>query len=105
MRLKPGVSARGISPELLLGIMVLDAIYKNVTGADAVVTSLRDGTHHRASKHYRGDGADFRTIQASITPDTAERIRAEARAQLGKDYDIVVEGNHIHLEFDPKGPT
>lgn len=25
------------------------------------------------------------------------------RARLGRDYDVVVEGDHVHVEHDPKG--
>ena len=103
MKIKPGVRTRGVSSELLIALMVMDSSYKNITGTQLVVTSIVDGTHMGNSKHYRGDGADGRTSQAGITQNKAHQIVADCRAQLGSDYDFVVEEDHIHTEYDPKG--
>lgn len=103
MRLKPGVRMRTVLPQLVIGMMVLDAVYKNVTGADMVVTSITDGQHSSKSQHWLGGAFDSRTKLANIPRDTAEQIAAESRAQLGPDWDIVVEDDHIHSEYDPKG--
>lgn len=31
-----------------------------------------------------------------------EEIKKDIQAAIGPDYDVIVESNHIHLEFDPK---
>jgi hypothetical protein len=30
-------------------------------------------------------------------------IRNQIKELLGPDYDVVIENDHIHIEYDPKG--
>lgn len=70
---------------------------------DCWCTSVTDGTHKprsgKKSKHYDGLAADFRTRAVDV--DYHERIAARMREYLTEEYQVVVEGNHIHAEFDP----
>lgn len=94
--LKPGVRAAGIRPEIALALHVADGIWQ-AQGQDLVVTSLTEGLHSRTSLHYFGAAADFR-----IWNIDAERARRELADALGEDYDVVLEQDHIHCEFQPK---
>ena len=67
---------------------------------DVVITSGTDGTHKVGSKHYGGDALDFRT--SNIPADLLNLYIARVKARLGKHYDVVLEGDHLHIEFDPK---
>lgn len=96
IRLKPGVRAAGIRPEIVLAIQVAEGIW-HAQGRELVVTSLTDGHHSRTSLHYAGAAADFR-----IWDIDAERASRELADALGEDYDVVFEGDHIHCEFQPK---
>ena len=65
-----------------------------------VVTSLRDGTHMDTSLHYKGLAMDIRTRH--MTDEQITGAVADLRAALGKDYDVVREHDHIHIEYDSK---
>lgn len=97
MKIKKGVSISGIGPEISLGIHIVESIL-NKYGQELVITSCMEGKHKRGSAHYRGDAVDLRIW----TLINAEECIKECREALGDDFDIILEGNHIHLEFDPK---
>lgn len=69
-------------------------------GQEVVVTSARDGIHSVGSLHYYGYAVDLRTryFDDHVIPQVAQDLRLE----LGSDYQVVVEGNHIHVEYDPR---
>lgn len=69
---------------------------------DAVITAGLDGKHMPGSLHYVGLAFDLRTN--GLTPSDCEAVRVEIKSALGDDYDVVLEGDHIHLEFQPKSP-
>ncbi|MCI0349105.1 MAG: hypothetical protein L0Z53_06730 [Acidobacteriales bacterium] len=98
LSLKQGVRVLGIRPELLLALMVAESIYRD-RGTRLVVTSLIDGAHSVGSLHYAGAAADLR-----LPPDNAPAVVTLLKEALGADYDVVLEADHIHLEFQPKQP-
>ena len=61
---------------------------------EPIITSTWEGTHGRGSWHAFGRALDFRPPKKNVV--------MKLREKLGKDYDVVDEGNHIHIEFDPK---
>ena len=101
MKLKSGVKATGLRPELLLAINVADEVYNN-HGWELTITSLLDGAHSLTSLHYTGCAADLRTTAANIPKSTIDAIAADIRKALTVDYDVIVEPDHIHLEFQPR---
>lgn len=105
MPLKKGVRVSGIKPELLLALQEAREVYARA-GEQLMITSLLDGTHKRTSLHYTGCAADLR-LPGWPQPDLrkAKAIVSELRAFLGDDYDVILERDHIHLEFDPRTPV
>ena len=102
LRLKSSAEMSGMQPELVPLLIVANEVYK-AHGYDCVVTSCTDSKHSNISLHYPGFALDFRTIALGIEQVEATEIASEIRSRLGGiDYDIVVEGNHIHGEFQPK---
>ena len=99
MRLKPGVRLVGVKPELLVGLMIADAIFSEHK-EQLVLTSLVDGAHSPGSLHYPGMAFDVRT--AGVPQDTLNRIVARLNEELGEDFDVVLELDHLHIEFQPK---
>ncbi|WP_339779876.1 hypothetical protein [uncultured Marinobacter sp.] len=97
---KTGVSVHGATNEIILAIMVSQSVYES-RGFDCVVTSLLDGKHSRSSLHYSGNAIDLRTRHL---PDdqTKNEIVDELRGGLTADYDVVLERDHIHVEYQPK---
>ena len=97
---KEGVKYEDMSPEIEDIVPVIDKVYNEMTGKDAVITSARDGDHMTGSKHYEGKALDLRT--RDFSRDTAEKITVKLQNNLGRDYDVVNEKDHIHVEYDPK---
>lgn len=101
LSLKEGVSVQGIQPELVLGLVIVSSIWEYYThGIPFVITSVSDGVHSANSLHYSGRAVDIRSRDLSV-PQLNSMIALFRRA-LGPDYDVVLEPDHIHLEFDPK---
>lgn len=101
MLLKKGVTISGISPELVLGLMVVDGIYRS-NGEDLTVTSITDGRHSRSSRHYIGMAADLRTN--NISKLNTDIILMQLREHLPEFY-IILENEgtpneHIHIQFN-----
>ena len=100
MRIKDNsVEFQNLSPQLLLGLIIVDQVMQK-HGQEAVITSLNDAYHGKTSLHYNGDGVDLRSKSFSH-PDI---ILSECKNALGfnQDYDIILEHNHFHLEYQPK---
>ena len=62
-------------------------------GLDFYITCIRDGNHSPKSLHYIGNAVDFRGHE--------EFSSFQIREVLGKDFDVVPERTHIHVEYDP----
>lgn len=94
-----GVNPKDITPETLDGLLKCCAVYIH-RGQNFTVTSLNDSKHMRGSLHYKGRAFDLRTRDLSgILPEV---MKGKLEAVLGKDFDVVVENDHIHVEYDPK---
>lgn len=99
MRAKDGVKFDGARGPLLLALSMIEPVMEN-TG-EYTVTSICDGTHSAHSLHHVGLAADIRTRH--IPAEKVAGVALALRAALGKGYDVVVEADHIHIEYDPKG--
>ena len=97
--IKPGVDVRGIQPEILLARIIAGEIFARY-GVEAIITSVREGTHKKGSKHYTGQGIDFRTrhMDVRLRPVIAEAIKKA----LGRRYFVLLEKDHIHVQFGRK---
>ena len=69
-------------------------------GYQCVCTSGIDGKHMEGSLHYKALAVDLRSRH--VAADALPKIVYELRGRLGKDYDVIIEGDHIHAEYDPK---
>ena len=102
MRLKNDtVITNGVKPELLLGLYVADEVYREY-GVSMVVTELcnTDG-HSNQSLHYAGCAADIR-VSNLPSYTNVEEVARKIKQRLNIDYDVLPEGDHIHLEWQPK---
>lgn len=99
MKLKQGVTLEGAKPELLRALEIADSVYIDLASREVVVTSIKDGKHGVNSLHYSGYAADLRI--RDLTPTQEANIYSELKHILGNDYDVVLEIDHIHLEYDP----
>ena len=105
IQLKAGVDLCGISPEVIVGLLVLDGVFTRY-GAPVVITSCRDGQHMEKSKHYSGDAIDVRLVSKFNTTENVDvKVLADTRVALGDQFDLVLEHDHYHLELDVKADT
>ncbi len=69
------------------------------------VTSANDSTHMEGSLHFDNRAFDIRTrniVGIKAFPQAARAWTTRMQNALGDDYDVVLESNHIHVEYDPK---
>lgn len=65
---------------------------------DLTITSANDSQHMRGSLHYKDLALDIRT--RDLTKDETVGLKELLEIHLGPDYDIIIESNHIHIEYD-----
>lgn len=103
VEIKDGVRFRKFTPQFASFILAVcrtwDLHFPVVT---PVITSANDGKHMTNSLHYKDLAWDLRT---NNIPDAGkvEEIARTLRIDLGSDWDIVVEKDHLHCEFDKGG--
>jgi len=96
MLIKAGVDISRLKPEIRRKLPGIAGIIWCVDREEMVITSTYEGDHSDGSLHYADLAVDIRkTIGCGI-------IGRKIRAYLGKDYDVVLEATHIHIEYDPK---
>ena len=99
MIFKKGVKINGVKPEVVMALIVCERIY-DAFKAECVVTSIMDGKHSSGSLHYVGFAFDLRTRTFS-NPDLV-LIHKALKANLTDEFDVVLEKDHFHIEFQPK---
>ena len=100
LRFKDGVSIFGLQPEIL---WALDKCVQMWMVKYVTVTSARGGTHSRKSLHYAGHAVDLRNND--MTTSQRQETLISVREILGVNYDFLDEGDHFHLEYQPKMKT
>lgn len=93
-----------VHPRITKALEIADAIHQDMTGRELEVPHVMDGKHKRGSRHYVGLAADLRIWYIRF-PFHPEDFARELREDLGKHYDVILEKDHIHLEYDPKYPS
>lgn len=102
LRLKKGVIVNERTlPEMWLAAFVVDKVLRNNYGVlFTTITSAIDGVHGKKSLHPKGAAFDFRTNDWPKGKE--EQITTEIRKALGPQYDVVLEIDHLHVEWDPR---
>jgi hypothetical protein len=98
--IKAGVDLRGIHPQLAIAYCIANDIYRTIAGVPCVITSASDGKHGPNSFHYKGMALDLRT--SSLRSEHVHPVYIALKSALGAQFDVVLESDHIHLEFDTK---
>ena len=99
MKIKSGVSLAGIRPEMVVGLMIIKEIFDERL-FPMTITSVTDSKHGFGSLHYVGQAVDIRTRH--IPNDQITLLANLCREALGKQFDVVKEATHLHVEFQPK---
>jgi hypothetical protein len=101
MILKEGVTQAAVKAPIYYAVGVAETLYRD-QGLSLVITSLTDSHEDRpTSLHNVGLAVDFRTrdIQAPVVASIVRNLKV-ILDPLG--YDVVLEANHIHVEYQPK---
>jgi len=95
--LKDGVRLHGLTPQAVLGIQIVASCFDKHQH-NLVVTSVSEGKHMPKSLHYHGRAFDVRR------PGGDEHNLAEdCDKALGGDWDFLIQKDHWHFEWDPRG--
>jgi hypothetical protein len=97
IRFKNGVPADGLQAVIWKAVYWTAMLYGSIGIEHLTITSTTDGAHKTGSLHYSGRAVDIRTWHV---PDV-EKLAASLRVILGRHYDVVVETDHLHIEYDP----
>ena len=87
-------------PQTLIAMEVAADIYEIAVQKTLVITSVNDSDHMVSSLHYKGLAFDCRT--RDLTPMQISVIVRMLKEALTSEFDIVLESDHIHIEYDPK---
>lgn len=102
-KVKGGANIGGLGVEMKQAISVVANIYKKY-GYTLCITAGTDGKHMSGSKHYEGNAIDCRIWGLKeagffkIIPNDLQ----EALDDFKSGYQVVIEGDHYHIEWDPK---
>ncbi len=108
MRLKSNrVSVEGLHPAIFAHLFRIDEWCRRHFGYELVITSCTDGKQSKTSRHYLGTAIDVRTWTA---PDSGTQIEQTQRTDLvtrlkrflGRDWFVLDEGTHIHIDWRPQ---
>jgi len=94
-----GAKVNGLRTEALLALIIANDILSS-SGYDCVLTEATGGKHSTGSLHYIGNAIDLRTRH--IPPNEQKTIKTKLKEALGDQYDVVLEKDHYHIEFQPK---
>lgn len=93
-------SIRGVQPETLIAMQIASDVISEQEGKDTIITSVRRfGDAIGAGYHGTGHAFDMRSKHLSNPKKVVDALKARL-GFLG--YDIVLEEDHIHVEFDVK---
>lgn len=99
LHIKDGVDLRNLQPVMFDALLTLAGLFV-LRGYTLVVTAGQDGQHMLGSLHYRGYAVDLRSRDIP-EPKQAEVLTA-MKAYLGPAFDLILEGDHFHVEYDPQ---
>lgn len=95
---KKGVRMDGVQPVIILALNKISRIYADYE-RPLVVTSAIDGEHKTGSLHWIGLAVDIRSRFFDKPGIIAADIHYQLKS-LDKRYQVIVEKDHIHIEFD-----
>lgn len=96
MLLKLGVDISRLADPMRQALNKIENIFQ-ANGMEPVITSTYEGTHSPSSFHYVNRAVDLRLPHTSVR----NKVVSELKAAL-PGFDVVLESNHIHVEYDPK---
>ena len=100
-----GVELLGLRPEMAAAIAIIIPCFAR-HDCPFVITSAceQSTTHGRTSLHYAGSAIDLRTMDHATGQrhPAIERVFIDIQDALNIDFDVIDEGDHIHIEYQPR---
>jgi len=104
LSLKPGIKIYGIKPEILLGLIIIERVFDSLNIPCVVTSPANNSEAHSStnSLHYTGQAIDIR-LPSRYNPSAGldKSVTDSIRNVLGEEFDVVLESNHIHVEYQP----
>ncbi len=103
IRFKPEVRI-GLLTSQLYDVLFYASVWSCRTRLDVEINSVEDGpgVHMASSLHYSGLAVDLDT--AGDKEGDTRALAEYLRRALPTGYDVVFEGDHVHVEYDMKRP-
>ena len=103
LRFKPEVRI-GYCEERLTRVLEIASVWSLRTRVDVEINSINDGAgvHAPTSLHPFDLAVDLDTV--GDTPADLDLLAEFLRRWLGREYDVVFEGDHVHVEWDARRP-
>lgn len=101
LKLKEGVRLASLQPQMLVVVLVMNELYAK-NHVDCTITSAADGKHKDHSSHYSGNAMDFRIW--GLSEPQCKVIVSDAQSALGEDFYVLLESDHIHVQYKPRRP-
>lgn len=99
MLVKLGVDVSKLRPEIRRTLKKVERVFVESGYGEAVITDT-DGTGHSPSSyHYANQAYDVRLPTMEV--QRLNSLLQGLKSACGLDYDVVLEGNHFHVEYDP----
>lgn len=98
LSVKPGAAIIGVAAPLFFVATIWDQICGN-----GVITEGSGGVHHPGSLHYVGLALDLRT--RDVPSELLNGYVEELKARIGDEFDVIKEGDHLHVEMQLKKPV
>ena len=99
MLCKLGVDISRLHDAIRKKLNIIEHVFQR-NNHEPVITSTYCDNHSPSSLHYQNKAIDLRS--KGIMSHTQKAIMEELKMHLGDDYDVILEGNHYHIEYDPK---
>jgi len=96
MLVKAGVDISRLKRKIRRTLCVVHSVFAK-HGIEMVIVSTYEGNHSPCSLHYANDAYDVRW-----KVEYPSEMIDEIRKKLGKDFNVVLEKDHLHIEYNPK---
>lgn len=102
--IKKGVRLQGVCPQMFWAATVIKDLWGE-HNYPFCITSGIDGKHSATSDHWQGHALDFRTWKdltgQQIPDETKTVLKLELQRQLGEEYYVLMEKDHVHVSYRP----
>ena len=100
VEIKDGVRFSSPEAAMLHASLVMAFVCRDLN-VDCVVTGGVE-EHKHPSKHVYGGGLDYRTRDIPEAQGRRTLFASTARERLGDGFDVVLESDHLHVEYHYK---